>query len=183
MRDDLHKTYPPRTHWSRVLRLAHQQGAEADLTVALVKAVRKDAEWLDTEWGNQFEQALNRGAGDFFAREKAQAELLELNRRNPNAHARGVCEVALGCLARGDVLSLDFKDRVIREALQTSARDFVEQVAARVAKKFDHSQARQVRTVLNEHLPNCDFSQPPMMNKKASKSIDADLSMPLALAI
>lgn len=52
MRDDLHKSVSPRTAWSKVLRLACNHGDALHVQDALVRAIRKDADWLTGRWGH-----------------------------------------------------------------------------------------------------------------------------------
>ena len=75
MRDDLHKSVPPRTLWAKVLRLARAEASQEELRDALTLAVRKDAGWIMLPWGQAFERALDLGSSDFFAQEKVREEL------------------------------------------------------------------------------------------------------------
>lgn len=181
MRDDLHKSYPPRHAWGRVLRLAENSGPADELSRAIVRAVQKDADWMLTGWGRSVDRAVAMAGEDMFARERAQAELRALLPQSPNVHARGVCEVALGCLARGDELDSNFRETTIRTALNLFAGDCVEQVASRVAQTFGYRQARQVRAVLSKTLPICDFTRAQASLKRVRHDVEVGLSMALEL--
>ena len=182
MRDDLHKSYPPRHAWGRVLHLAENGAPAHELSSAIVRAVQKDADWMLSGWGRAVERALEMAGQDMFAREKAQAEMRALLPQSPNVHARGVCQVALGCLARGDDLGLNFRETAIRTALNLFAGDCIEQVASRVAQTFGHEQARQVREVLSTTLPSCDFTSAPAPRKRVRAEVEDGLNMALELA-
>ena len=108
MRDDLHKSVPPRTLWAKVLRLARAETSQEDLRDALTLAVRKDAGWIISPWGQAFERALDLGSSDLFAQDEVQEELKALMATCPNPHARSTCEIALGLLAREDRVPSDF---------------------------------------------------------------------------
>jgi len=183
MRDDLHRSFPPRHHWGAVLRGASGRVSEPEMIHLIVRAVRKDASWLESDWGAALTKALDDAGADIFGREKVEADLRVLMESSPALHARSVCELALGCIARGDSPGLGFRENVLREALGALARDCVEQVTARVAQKFDYIQARQVHSFIVGRLPLCEFLRPPPpREKKAASNISSDLDIALELA-
>lgn len=182
MRDDLHRSVPPRTHWARVLRLACSRASEDELREAMTKAVRRDTDWLGSPWGIQFESTLERSSCDLFPNEQLRAELNSLLRSSPTQHARTSCEIALGQLARDDVPGHDFKRKVMERAMRVQAGDCVELLASRVAGRFDLKQAGEVRRQLVRVLPSCDLTkEPPKRTKAATNSIESDLDSPLEL--
>lgn len=184
MRDDLHRSVPPRNHWARVLRLVCSRASEDELREAMTKAVRRDTEWLGTPWGGQFQATLERSGADLFPQEQLRAELNRLMRFCPSQHARTSCEIALGQLARDGTPGPDFKTRVMDRAMRVQAGDCVELVASRVASRFDLNQAGQVRRRLAGVLPGCDLTkEPPKRARAAKPTIDEDLDSPLALAL
>ncbi len=182
MRDDLHRSVPPRTHWARVLRLACNRASEEELRFATTLAVRRDTEWLETSWGGKFTATLERSSNDLFPQEQLRAELNGLMRECPNQHARTSCEIALGQLARDGQTGPDFKTKVMDRAMQVQAADCVELVASRVASQFDLKQGGLVRRKLCEVLSSCDLTQEPLKPMKAAKAtIEADLNSPLEM--
>lgn len=184
MRDDLHKSVPPRTAWSKVLRLACNHADIDDLRDATVRAVRHDAEWLGAPWGQQFQRSLDLGSSDFFAADRMRAELLALMTNSPNPHARASCEIALGILARDGGASAGFKSIVVEHALRAFAVDCIELVSSRVAARFDESQAAQVRRLLYGLLPTCDFAKSdPSRSHNAEWSIEDGLNFSLSVSI
>ena len=64
MRDGLHKSVPPRTLWAKVLRLARAEASQEDLRDALTLAVRRDAGWIMSPWGQAFERAMDLGSSE-----------------------------------------------------------------------------------------------------------------------
>lgn len=131
MRDDLHKSVAPRTAWAKVLRLACEHASEDDLRDAIVRAVRKDAEWLATPWGKQFEDVLERSNSDLFALDRVREELTALMVSSPNPQARSACEIALGSLVREGRVLPEFKCSVMDQALRAFGEDCVEWRAIR----------------------------------------------------
>ena len=184
MRDDLHKSVPPRSAWAKVLRLACNHADAPDVQEALVRAIRKDANWLSGPWGQKFQEVLELGRGELFAQDKVREELMMLAASSPNPHARASCEIALGALAReGDVPS-NFKTTVIEKALRTFANDCVEHVASLVAARFDVGQAAQVSRSLRSQLPACDLSfDPPRRERNVGRTVDSALAIPLAISL
>ena len=184
MRDDLHKSVPPRTAWAKVLRLACAHAGDTELREAIVKAVRKDADWLGTSWGQQFESALDLGRNDLFAHEKVRAELKLLLATSPSTQARSACEIALGCLAREGNVSADFRTSVLTETFQVLAEDCFELVSSRVAGRFGEGQASQVRPRLHGLLPGCDLLRdPPRRAPSGHSSVESVLDQPLSLSL
>jgi len=184
MRDDLHKSVPPRTHWAKVLRLARAEASQEDLRDALTLAVRRDAGWIMSPWGQGFERALDLGSNDFFAQDKVREELKALLAACPNPQARSTCEIALGVLAREDQVPSDFKNLVFGTALRVFAEDCVELVSSRVASQFDAHQSALVRRRLHGELPKCDLLRdPPRRGRKAKLSVDAALDLPLSVSL
>lgn len=180
MRDDLHRSVPPRTAWARVLRLACNRGAPDELRDVITQAVRRDTEWLKTPWGISFEATLSRGNADLFPQEQMRIELNSLMRTCPSQHARTSCEIALGQLARDGLPGLDFKSKVMDKAMRVQAADCLELVASRVASQFDLNQASQVRRRLTEVLSGCDLTkEPPKRASAAQTTIEEDLESPL----
>jgi hypothetical protein len=184
MRDDLHKSVPPRTAWAKVLRLACNHADSQEVQDALVRAIRKDADWLTDPWGRKFQDVLELGRGELFARDKVREELIQLVDSSPNPQARVSCEIALGILAReGDVPS-DFKTLVVDKALRVFAVDCVEHIASVVATRFDDGQAAQVSRVLQGHLPSCDLTRdPPKRERKLGRTVDSALGIPLEISL
>lgn len=184
MRDDLHKSVPPRSAWAKVLRLACKHADAHDVQDALVRAIRKDADWLTERWGQKFQEVLELGRGELFARDKVREALLLLVNSSPNPHARASCEIALGILAREGDLPSDFKTSVVEKALRTFAVDCIEHVASVVAKRFDGGQAAQVSRLLRGHLPSCDLNRdPPKRERNVGRSVDSALGIPLEISL
>ena len=184
MRDDLHKSVPPRMAWARVLRLACAHANEAELREAIVRAVRSDAEWLGTPWGLQLERAFDLGRNDLFAEAKVRASLTQLLVISPNPQARAVCEIALGILARDGTVPADFKTMVFSQALPAFAEDCVELVSSKVAIRFGADQAGQVRRLLAGLLSGCDFlSESPPRESVEHATLDSVLNEPLPLRL
>ena len=184
MRDDLHKSVPPRTLWARVLRLARAEATQEDLRDALTLAVRRDAGWIMSPWGQAFEQALDLGSCDFFAQDKVREELKALMATCPNPQARSTCEIALGLLAREDRVPSDFRNLVVGTALRVFGEDCVELVSSRVASQFDAHQSALVRRRLHGELPSCDLLRdPPRRGPKVNLSVEAALDLPLSLSL
>ena len=184
MRDDLHKSVPPRTLWARVLRLARAEANQEDLRDALTLAVRRDAGWIMSPWGQAFERALDLGSCDFFAQDKVREELKALMGACPDPQARSTCEIALGVLARENQVPSDFKNLVLGTALHVFAADGVELVASLVASQFGAHQSALVRRRLLSELPNCDLLRdPPRRGPKVSVSVEAALDLPLSLSL
>ena len=94
MRDDLHKSVPPRTHWSRLLRLIQLPPDNPDLQEALVRAVRSDATWIGTPWGRDLEAALLLAEDDFFVEDKVQRKLIDL--QTGSVSAPRLCALQFG---------------------------------------------------------------------------------------
>ncbi len=167
-----------------MLRSICRNVEETELKDAIVRAVRKDAEWLSTVWGKQFERALDLGTDDFFAQEKCRSELLALVATSPTPHARASCEIALGLLARDDVASPQFKTVVMKQAVQAFAVDSVELLSSLVAAGVDDNNAAQVRRRLHGLLSNCDFSrEPPQRAIAEALSVEAGLDLPLKVSL
>lgn len=184
MRDDLHKSVPPRSLWARVLRLARAEATPEDLREALTLAVRRDAGWTMSPWGQAFEQALDLGSCDFFAQDKVREELKALMATSPNPQARSTCEIALGLLAREDRVPSDFRNLVVETALRVFGEDCVELVSSRVASQFDAHQSALVRRRLHGELPSCDLLRdPPRRGRKVKLSVDAALDLPLSVSL
>jgi hypothetical protein len=181
MHDDLHKSVPPRTAWARVLRLACAHASASELREATVNAVRRDADWLATPWGHQLNSVLELGRNDLFAQERVRAELKKLQATSPNPHARSVCEIALGVLARDGSVSTNFRTVVMTQAMRAFAQDCVELVSSKVADRFGAGQAGQVRRLLHGLLPACDFLSAPARAPTAPNTVESVLSQPLAL--
>ena len=185
MRDDLHKSVPPRSKWAKVLRLACNHADDPDLQDALVRAIRKDSsDWLNGQWGQKFQEVLKFGRGDLFALDKVRDEFMMLAASSPNPHARASCEIALGVLAReGDVPS-NFETTVIESALRTFANDCIEHVVSLVAARFDVGQAVQVSRTLRAHLPGCDLTRdPPRRERNVGRTVDSALGIPLVISL
>ena len=184
MRDDLHKSVPQSRAWTKVLRLACTHADAHDIQDALVRAIRKDADWLTEGWGQKFQAVLELGRDELFAQEKVREALILLANSSPNPHARASCEIALGILVReGDVPS-DFKTSVVDKALRTFADDCIEHVASLVAKRFDGGQAAQVSRFLRSHLPSCDLTRdPPKRERNVGRSVDSALGIPLEISL
>jgi hypothetical protein len=184
MRDDLHKSVPTRPAWARVLRLACKQASEDELRDAIVRAVRKDAEWLMEPWGQQFERALDLGDSDLFAQDPVREALTALMASSPNPQARSACEIALGCLVREGRVRPDFKGFVMDQALRAFAEDCVELVSSWVAGRFGEQQAAQVRRRLRGLLPSCDLLRdPPRRRRGGDLSVEAVLDLPLSVSL
>ena len=184
MRDDLHKSVPPRTLWAKVLRLARAEASQEDLRDALTLAVRRDAGWIMSPWGQAFERAMDLRSSDFFAQDKVREELKALMASCPNPQARSTCEIALGLLAREDRVPSDFKNLVVGTALRVFGEDCVELVSSRVASQFDAHQSALVRRRLHGELPSCDLLRdPPRRGRKVKLSVEAALDLPLSVSL
>lgn len=184
MRDDLHKSVPPRTRWARVLRLAQLSEHDSELHVAVVRAVRADASWLGDTWGRKLEAVLTMSDGGFFVEDSVRHELLRLEQMAPDHTARAVVGVALGLLARDGHVTPGFREAVLNEALRIQAVDSVEQLASCVAIRFDLRQAAFVRDKLTAALQFCDLTQEPVgERRRRAESVDEDLGIPLQLRV
>ncbi|SOD24079.1 hypothetical protein SAMN05518800_1211 [Variovorax sp. YR752] len=184
MRDDLHKSVPPRTAWAKVLRLACERADANELTEATVRAVRQDAQWLATSWGQRFETALNLGRDDLFAQERVRAELKGLMSTSPTPQARSACEIALGVIARQGGVTADFRVSVLSETLHVFAGDCVEQVSSLIAVRFGDRQAFEVRRLLHGLLSGCDLLRdPPKRTRALPDSVESLLDLPLGLSL
>lgn len=184
MRDDLHKSVPPRTPWARVLRLAQLPERDPELQVALVRAVRADASWLGGTWGRKLEVVLTESDGGFFVEDRVRHELLRLEETAPDHTARAVVGIALGLLARDGHLKPGFRDAVLSEALRIHGADSVEQTVSCVATRFDRRQAALVRGKLSAALDLCDLTKKPVSGRRRSaEPVDEGLGIPLPLRV
>jgi hypothetical protein len=183
MRDDLHRSMPPRAAWRKVLQLACSHASASELQAAIVRAVHKDADWLATHWGHRFISVLDLGRNDLFAQERVRAELKVLQDTSPNPQARSVCEMALGILARDGRASTDYKTVVMSQALHALAEECLELVSSKVADRFGADQASQARRLLRGVLPTCDFLGAPLERMNEPATMESVLSHPLALKL
>lgn len=185
MRDDLHKSVPPRTLWAKVLRLVGNDASKEDLRDAITLAIRRDANWITSSaWGRAFEQALDLGNSDFFAQEKVREQLIALLATCPNPHARSTYEIAMGLLAREDQMPTDFKNLVLGTAMRNFGEDCLELLSSRVAAQCGAQQSTVVRRRLHSELPNCDLLRdPPRRGRKVKLSVDAALDLPLSVSL
>lgn len=184
MRDDLHKSVPPRTPWSRVLRLAQLSERDSELSVAVVRAVRADASWLGSTWGRQLEAVLTKSDSGFFVEDSVRHELLRLEQTAPDDTARAVVGIALGLLARDGHVAPGFRAAVLSEALRIQGADCLEQLVSCVATRFDRRQAALVRDKLTATLQFCDLTKEPVAGRRRrAESVDEDLGIPLQLKV
>ena len=184
MRDDLHKSVPPRTSWTKVLRLACEHASDEDLRDAVTLAIHRDADWLTSPWGRDFERALDLGSSDLFAEDKSREELNALMASSPTPQARSALEMALGLLAREERVPPDFKNLVIGEALHVFGVDCVELVSSLVSRQYGEKQSTQIRQRLHGVLPSCDLLQdPPRRGPKGKLSVVAVLDLPLSVSL
>lgn len=184
MRDDLHKSVPPRTLWAKVLRLARDDASQEDLRDAITLAIRRDADWITSPWGRAFEQALDLGGSDFFAQDKVREELKALMATCPNPQARSTYEIAMGLLTREDRVPTDFKNLVLGTAMRIFGEDCFELLSSRVAGQFGAQQSALVRRRLHSELPSCDLLRdPPRRGRKVKLSVDAVLDLPLSVSL
>jgi hypothetical protein len=174
MRDDLHKSVPPRSAWAAALRGA-SKATDARLIQQTEIAIRKDANWLTSSWGRELIEVLDQGTGQMFVAERMREQILVMQSKSPDPHARAVCELALGALLQhGEVLPR-FKDHVLQNALRIFATESIELLATRVAKQFGHEQSLQVRKKFLRILPRCDLLKEPAARKRRVRSSDADI--------
>ena len=184
MRDDLHKSVPPRTAWARVLRLVQLPERDSDLQAAVVRAVRADAPWLGDSWGRELDAVLSRSDGDFFVEDSVRPDLLRLEQSAQGHMARAVVGIALGLLARDGPVVPGFRDEVRKQALRLHATDCFEQLASRVVTRFDRRQAALVRDKLTATLEFCDLTNGHTRAKlRGADSLDEDLGMPMDLRV
>ncbi|WP_422088298.1 hypothetical protein [Variovorax sp.] len=159
MRDDLHKTVPLARPWSRILRsLSKDRRSPEELAPLIVETVQRDLAFDNDLGGQALESALSEGCADLFDQgEKMRLTLLQIQDEPLSVAVRGVCEVALGALAKNGV-SASYKQEVIQAASKQHANDQIEHIAARVAAAHGVDEARQVHRTLKRALRMCDFT-------------------------
>ena len=67
MRDDLHYSVAQTAPWRAVVRVTCNEGSDDDVADALRRAARPNLSWLNSQWGNQFSNALDSGADLLFS--------------------------------------------------------------------------------------------------------------------
>ena len=180
MRDDLHHSVAQTAPWRAVVHVACNGGSNDDVSYELRRAARADLSWLNSQWGNQFCNALDSGADALFpSREDIEAAIDSLEFSSPDSSARRACEIARGELQDGKVGS-DFRDHVLRTILKLSAEDCIENAVTNVAAKRGETQAAQLRRRLLPLLDKIDILEKPKQRLRAKKcSLEEELDIPL----
>ena len=181
MRDDLHHSVAQTAPWRAVVRVASNEGSDDDVADELRRAARANLSWLNTQWGNQFCNALDSGADLLLSsREHIEAAIDSLEFSSPDSSARRGCEIARGEL-QGDKVGPNFRDYILRTILELSAEDCIENAVTNVAAKRGEDQAAQLRRRLLPLLEKTDILEKPKQRPRAKKcSLEEELDTPLS---